>query len=50
MNGNDYLFAAYVVIWTILFAYLFFLHRRQRQVARELQEVSETLERRSLGD
>ncbi len=50
MTVNGYLFAAYAAIWTILFVYLFFLNRRQREVARELEQVAESLKRRSGSD
>lgn len=50
MTVNGYLFAAYTAIWTILFVYLFFLNRRQRQVGRELQQVAESLDRRRSSD
>jgi len=40
---NGFLFAAYVVIWTVLFLYLFHLTRRQKQVTKELESLSKKL-------
>ena len=39
------LIAAYVIIWTILFLYLFYLHRKQKEVARQLKALSESFDR-----
>ncbi len=41
-----YLFFGYVVIWTILFFYLVFLTRSQKQVNDKLKALSETLQQR----
>lgn len=35
-----YLFAAYMVIWTLLFAYLFHITRTQRRLGRRLDSLS----------
>lgn len=45
MTINWYLFSAYVVVWTLLFIYLVFLHSKQKQVAQELQQIAETIDR-----
>ena len=42
----SYLFFGYVVIWTILFFYLVFLTRSQKQVNDKLKALSETLQQR----
>ncbi len=39
-----YLFFGYVVIWTILFFYLVYLTRSQKQVNDKLKSLSETLQ------
>ncbi len=44
MNVNAYLFAAYVVIWTILFVFLVVLHRKQKDVGERLKEISREVE------
>jgi CcmD family protein len=41
----SYLFAAYAAIWILLFAYMFSISRRQRQVRDDLEQVRERLER-----
>ena len=40
----SYLVAAYIVIWTILFFYLFFLNRRQQRLSAELRRLIEKQE------
>lgn len=37
-----YLVSAYIVIWTILFFYLFFLNSRQQTLARDLRQLVES--------
>lgn len=34
-----YLFAAYTVIWTLLFVFLLYLHRRQEEVQLQLEHL-----------
>lgn len=41
-----YLFFGYVVIWTILFIYLVYLTRSQKQVNDKLKSLSEILQQR----
>ena len=43
MTVNGYLFSAYLVIWTLIFFYLLFLYRKQRELARDLRDLSERL-------
>ena len=43
---NYYLFAAYSVIWTLLFLYLLVLFRSQKQVNQKLTALLEILEKR----
>ena len=40
----SYLFAGYVVIWTILFFYLVYLARGQKQVNAKLESLSDRLQ------
>ena len=35
----NYLFAGYMVVWTILFFYLLYLNRRQREIAVQLESI-----------
>ena len=36
MENTGYLFAAYTVVWVVFFAFLFYLHARQRKLQREI--------------
>lgn len=42
---NTYLFAGYLVIWTVLFSYVFYLARKQKQVHGQLKSVLEKLQK-----
>lgn len=42
---NAYLFAGYVLVWTILFLYLLYLNKKQRRIGEELKSLSESLRR-----
>jgi len=42
---NWYLFAGYAVFWTLIFAYVVYLHRKQSELTKELERL-----RDSLGD
>jgi CcmD family protein len=35
-----YLFGAFAILWTITFGYVFSLHTRQKQLARQLERLS----------
>ncbi len=39
----SYFFAAYLAIWLVLFAYVFSLSNRQRQLRRELEALKEAM-------
>jgi len=41
---NLYLFAGYAVFWSILFAYLLLLQKRQTRINREIVELAGQLE------
>lgn len=44
MEDNlGYLFAAFVIVWTALFAYLLSLSRRQRRLRQEIDLLKEVL-------
>jgi CcmD family protein len=40
---NAYLFAGYAVIWTILFFYLLYLNKKQREMNEKLRSLAEDL-------
>jgi len=43
MENWGYLVAAYSIIWVAIFIYIFTLHRRQRQLRREIDSLKEKL-------
>ena len=47
---NGYLFAGYTVIWTILLVYLLYLNKKQRQISKKLQSLSEALQQEKLEE
>ena len=40
-----YLFAAYTIIWALVFGYVLFLYRGQRKLRRELESLRERRDR-----
>ena len=45
MDNLDYLFAAFAIVWAALFAYVFFLSLKQRQLRNDI----EMLEKLNVG-
>lgn len=43
---NPYLVAGYAVVWTVLFLYLLYLNKKQREIGTELRSISETLQKK----
>jgi len=43
MENAGYLFAAFTIIWAMIFGYVFSLSRRQRQLRREIDSLKESL-------
>jgi len=37
MDNLDYLFAAFAIVWAALFAYIFFLSVKQRQLRQDVE-------------
>ena len=46
MDNLGFLFAAYTVVWVLLFVYVTVLSRRNRALEREIDELRALLERR----
>jgi CcmD family protein len=46
---NFYLFSAYAVFWLLVFGYLVFLHKRQKRLSKELEELTSLLEEESVS-
>jgi len=43
MENGGYLFAAFAIVWALLFAYIFRLAIRQRKLKREIESLKELL-------
>ncbi len=41
MDNLGYLFAAYVVVWLLLFGYMFSIARKQKQLEREIEMLKD---------
>ena len=46
MENLGFLFAAYTVIWVIVFGYVFFMQRKQRRLQRQIDMLQESADRR----
>ena len=46
MENAGYLFAAFAIVWAVLFAYIFVLVGRQRRLKREVESLKKTLKER----
>ncbi len=44
MENLGYLFAAYAVFWTLIFAFVFNIARRQKGLQREIESLKRALE------
>ena len=43
MDNMGYLFAAYTLIWAVVFGYVFFMQRKQRGLHRQLDSLSRSV-------
>ncbi len=46
MDNLNFLFAAFTVVWGLIFLYITVLSRRNRALEREIEELREMLDRR----
>jgi len=44
MENEGYLFAAYSIIWALVFAYLFFMHQKQRRLQRDIDLLKQDMD------
>ncbi len=44
MQNLSYLFAAYTIIWVVIFGYIFTLSRRNQELGKEIVALKEKLE------
>ena len=45
MENSGYLFAAYAVIWAIVFGCVLFMQRKQRRLQRQIDRLQESVEK-----
>ena len=45
MENLGYLLAAYTVIWAVVFGYVIFMQRKQRNLQRQIDRLRESLEK-----
>ena len=45
MENIGYLFAAYTVIWAVVFGYVIYLYRKQRHLQREIKLLEESADK-----
>lgn len=43
MDNLGYLFAAYTVIWAVIFGYVFFLYYKQRKLRRQMDLLRDSI-------
>ncbi len=47
MENAGYLFAAFTIVWALLFGYLFSLVSRQRKLRREIDSLKEVFKKKA---
>jgi len=45
MENINYFFAAYIIVWVVLFLYLFSISKREKKIERELTELNRLIAR-----
>jgi CcmD family protein len=45
MENLIFLFAAYTIVWIVVFGYIFFLHRKERRLWRMLNLLRERIDK-----
>ena len=48
MENAGYLFAAFIIIWTVIFGYVLMLFNRQRKLKREIDSLKEVFKERQV--
>jgi len=44
MGNMSYLFAAYTIIWAVVFGYVFYLYRKQRKLQRDINSLKDRID------
>ena len=47
MENAGYLFAAYAIVWVVLFGYIFILFRRQKKLRQEIDLLKEVIHKKT---
>ena len=50
MENAEYLFAAYAIVWAVVFGYVLVLVKRQRRLLREIDSLKEELREKGTGE
>jgi CcmD family protein len=50
MENLGYLFAAYTVIWVVVFGYVLFMQRKQRKLQQQIELLRESVGKRKTTD
>lgn len=50
MENSGYLFAAYTIIWAVVFGYVFFLYYKQRKLSRQMDLLKDSTGERPKQD
>jgi CcmD family protein len=50
MENLAYLFAAYTIIWIVVFGYVLFMQRKQKKLQQQIDLLQESLDRRKTID
>ena len=50
MENIGYLFAAYTVIWAVVFGYVLIMQRKQRQLRRQITLLQESFDKSKTSD
>jgi CcmD family protein len=46
MENSGFLFAAYTIIWALVFAYVLFMQRKQRKLQHQIDSLREAIGKR----
>jgi len=45
MENMSFLFAAYTIIWVVVFGYVFYIYRKQRKLQKEIDLLKKTVDK-----
>ena len=50
MENLGYLFAAYTVIWIVVFGYILFMQRKQKKLQQQINLLEQSMDRQKTAD